>query len=333
MTSIATPLPSPLPRRGLQGFLGAILAGVAAGGFAWVALGSGMNNILLMGFILLVPVPLFMAGLGIGRSDAIVATLVAAAAMTVSVGAENMLILLIVYLCPVLLLCLLATRYRHDEKGHLYWYPTGRLLVLLVLYPVFVYMLVSFLAGAGGIENVIRNGVTTVVDAAFLEEGAAQLNTPEMKLFTVNKVTALLPMSIITGWIFAIVTTGLWTQIALAGNKMALRPLPSLTDIELPISFLVLLAIMGLLAGFYSGQVAYFARSVLMPLTLPYVLVGIGLVHLWARRRKHKIMWLLAFYILLFFQWPGIFVAAIGVLEPWLHLRARISGPKVMSKP
>ncbi len=332
MTVIAPPMPSPLPRRGLLGFLGAILAGMTAGGFAWVAYNYGVNSILVMGFILLVPVPLFVAGLGIGRSDAIVATLVAIAATIFYIGVENTYLLLIIFLCPVLLLCLLATRHRYDSKGNLFWYPTGRLLTFLVLYPVSVYALISLLAGAEGIEGVIRNGISSMFDVTFKDSSTAAAYPPEMKQLMINNFTALLPAALITGWVFVIAITGLWSQIALTSNKTALRPMPGITDIDLPMSLLVLLAIMGLLAMFYSGHVAYFARSVLLPLSLPYLVVGIGLMHLWARRRKHKAAWLVAFYILLFFQWPGVLVAAAGVLEPWLHLRARIVGQKVAVK-
>ncbi|MEQ1652916.1 MAG: DUF2232 domain-containing protein, partial [Hyphomicrobium sp.] len=151
------------------------------------------------------------------------------------------------------------------------------------------------------------------------------LYTPEMKKFTVNQLTALAPTIFMVSWIIVLAITGIWTQVALTSNKLALRPMPSLMDMDIPMALLVLLAIMGLMAGFFSGPVAYFARSVLVPLSLPYFFVGVGLMHLWARQRKHKHIWLVAFYIFVFFlRWPVILVATIGVLEPWFHLRTRI---------
>lgn len=325
MNALTTPMPSPLPRRGLQGFLGAILAGIAAGGFAWVALVFGGQNILFQGLILLVPVPLFMAGLGIGRSDAIVAMLLSAAIITVSVSTQTMLALLIIYLSPVLFLSLLATRYRYDEQGNLFWYPTGRLLTLLTLYPVCVFGLASFLAGTGGMEAVVRNASVDLFGMLFKNEPAV-LNSPEMKALAVDRLTNNLPVGILLAWISSLAVTGIWSQVALTGNKMALRPMPRITDLDLPMSLLVLFAIMVLLASFFDGQVAFFARCVLIPLALPYFLVGVGLVHLWAQNRKYKAMWLTGFYFSLFFGWPIILSAIGGVLEPWLHLRKKITG-------
>lgn len=322
MNALATPMPSPLPRRGLQGFLGAILAGLAAGGFAWVALAG--HNILLQSLMLLVPVPLYLAGLGIGRSDAIVAMLLSAAIITIGAGTNAMLVLLIVFMCPILFICLLATRYRYDDAGNLFWYPTGRILTLLTLYPVCVYGLASLLAGTGGIEAVVHNVAVEAVERMFKGESSA-MNNPEMKSLAVNQLTAILPISVLIAWITSLSITGIWSQIALTGNKMALRPMPNITEIELPMSLLVLLAIMVLLASFFDGQIAYFARGVIIPLALPYFLVGIGLMHLWARYRKHKTVWLTAFYFMMFFQWPIILVAIGGVLEPWLHLRNKIT--------
>ena len=117
----------------------------------------------------------------------------------------------------------------------------------------------------------------------------------------------------------------MWAQIALTSNKLALRPMPSLVDIDLPMAYLVLLAIMVLLAYFYEGSVAYFARGTLVPMSMPYFMLGLGVIHLWARQSKHKSIWLTLTYFLLMLQWPMVLVAALGVVEPWLHIRTKIT--------
>ena len=324
MTTVATPKPSPLPHRGVPGFFGAILAGLAAGGFAWVGVALGPHYFFFIGFLLLVPVPLFLAGLGIGRSDAIVATLIFAALVIMEMR-EWAPYFLAIYALPALILCLLATRYRYDETGQLFWYPTGRLLIILALYPVLVYGLVSALADSKGIEAVMHNVSTIFVDKLLQSGPNNGLDSPENRLRVIANVTTLLPVCALIGWIFALAISGMWAQIALTSNKLALRPMPSLVDIDLPMAYLVLLAIMVLLAYFYEGSVAYFARGTLVPMSMPYFMLGLGVIHLWARQSKHKSIWLTLTYFLLMLQWPMVLVAALGVVEPWLHIRTKIT--------
>lgn len=331
MTALAsTAPPSPLPQRGIQGFFGAILAGLAAGGLCVLIFGSENHNAFLAGAILLMPIPLFLAGLGIGRGDAIVAAVVSAAVMTIGLNAKIMMVMLAVYVLPVLLLCLLALRYRYDDHGDLFWYPAGRLLTALTLYPIIVFGLFSMMSGNVDLEGLLRDMMTGMLDTALkLETTPTVLNDPEIKKDVVAMIVSILPGMFTASWILVILTNALWAQYALANNKAALRPMPKLTEMELPSWLLVLLALMGLLASFFDGPVAYFAQNTLLPLSLPYFFVGMALMHVWAERRKHKMLWLIAFYVLVGISgWPAVLVTAAGVLEPWLHLRAKITAAR-----
>ncbi|MEJ0063587.1 MAG: hypothetical protein WDO70_10440 [Alphaproteobacteria bacterium] len=322
--------PSPLPRRGVQGFLAAVLAGLFAGVLSVIAI-SSQNSLLLSGLVLIVPVPLCLVGLGVGGGDAIVAAMVATA--TIMFGVNDIVMtmaIVVVYILPALLLCLLALRYRYDGDKNLYWYPAGRLLTAVAVYPVIAFGLLCLFAGNGGIEKTLHdafaqyfeqmiafdNDLSKADKAALIESIKAPL----------DMLIAVMPGLTISFWMTGMMVSAMWAQYALTANKMALRPTPCLTDLDLPYALLILLALMGLIGFFFVGPAAYFARNTFLPLSMPYFFVGISLMHLWAGKRSHKYLWLLGFYVLIMFGWPAIVVAAVGVLEPWLHLRIKING-------
>jgi len=326
----ASATPSALPQRGVAGVFGAVLAGIAVGLLAWAAIVKGNEHPLLIGFILVMPVPLFLVGLGVGRGDILVAAVVAMASLTVALNVEAMLLLTAIYVLPVLLLCLLALRHRYDEHGTLFWYPTGRLVTALILYPIAVYGCFSVMIGGQGVEHFLQETFTPVMSTWLAKPEIAKSlpmapSTDIAKQLTVGLV-ALLPGMMILSWIVSILVSALWTQFTLLSNHNALRPVPGLDEFDLPTWLLPLFAIMTLLSFFFEGQVAYFARNTLLPLAIPYFVLGVALFHLWAKPRKSKMLLLVLFYLLLSLGYPIVFVALAGVLEPWLHLRQRMTG-------
>ncbi|MBP7253588.1 MAG: hypothetical protein KBA75_08905 [Alphaproteobacteria bacterium] len=326
----ASATPSALPQRGVAGVFGAVLAGIAVGILAWAAIVKGNEYPLLIGFILVMPVPLFLVGLGVGRGDMLVAAVVAMASLTFALNVEAMLFLTAVYVLPVLLLCLLALRHRYDERGTLFWYPTGRLVTALILYPIVIYGCFSVMIGGQGVEHFLQEFFTPIMNTWLAKPEIAKslpvAPTPDFARQIAVGLVALLPGMMILSWVVSILVSALWTQFTLLSNNNALRPVPGLDDFDIPTWLLPLFAIMILLSFFFEGQVAFYARNTLLPLTIPYFVLGVALFHLWAGRHKSKMLMLVLFYLFLSTGYPIVFVALAGVLEPWVHLRQRITG-------
>ncbi len=322
--------PSALPQRGVAGVFGAVLAGLAVGLLAWVAIVKGNQYPFLIGFTLITPVPLFMVGLGIGRADALVAAVSSMATLALFLNVQIMLFLTAFYILPVLLLSLLALRHRYDSSGNLFWYPVGRLVIALVLYPILGYGCFSLMIGEQGVEHFLHEMLVTHIQSLLVSpEVSAKLQgapSPELASQITRGLVSFMPGMMILVWIVTMLTSALWTQFSLLSNKSALRPLPHLDEFDIPSWLLVLFAIMILLSFFYEGQISFYARNTLLPLAVPYFILGASLFHLWAGKRKSKMLLIVLFYLLLSTVYPIVFVALAGVLEPWLHLRRRISG-------
>ena len=82
-------------------------------------------------------------------------------------------------------------------------------------------------------------------------------------------------------------------------------------------------AVIGLVG---SGDVAYVARNVAVVLLTPYFLVGLAVVHCFARQAHSRNLLLIAFYSLLmiFFVFAAMLIAALGVAEQWVGIRRRL---------
>lgn len=324
-----------LPQRGVAGVFGGIAAGCASGGLAWTALVLGHQFPILLGFILVVPLPIFLAGLGIGRIDALVAAFVAIASTTYLVNIETTAALAILYTIPALLLSLCALRHRHDSQNVLYWYPAGRLVTALALYPVIVLGCVALALHDIGLEKYLYDLMLPITDKLLhrpdIIANITKQDIPQTAERLAHLLITMLPGMLILSWFSIIIVSALWAQITLMSNNLQLRPIPNLNDFDLPHWLLLLFAIMVLLAMFFEGQIAFYALNTLLPFSIPYFVLGTSIVHQWAAQKKHKTMLLIGYYgFIICTFYPVILVALAGVLEPWIHLRQRIIGkPKL----
>ncbi len=328
---------SVLPDRGTEGMIGAVIAGLASGGLSWLSLKYGGGGTLLLGFVFLAPLPLFAVGLAIGRSDVIVAAAVAVGSMMYFLDIQHMAVLALVFVLPALMLCLLALRYRQDDAGKVFWYPAGRLIMALVLYPIALLAILCLIFHDPGLQKVIASHLQPLVEQMMQYPKLQQQfnvlmppdkQTPEMIQGAVLQAAGTVPSVLMMIWLPFILINALWTHFVLLSNGHALRPIPKLDEFDLPPALLIFFAIMIVLAVAFEGSVAFFAKNTLLLLAIPYFVLGASLFHLWAGKKRHKILLLVFFYAFLMVP-PYVFtglVAMAGVLEPWLHLRQRIAG-------
>ena len=88
-------------------------------------------------------------------------------------------------------------------------------------------------------------------------------------------------------------------------------------------SYALLMALMMLAASFEWA----FASSALLPLTLPLLIAGLGLVHAGAARTRQPGMWLVGFYLLMVLSGFSLVLTCVlmlAMLDSWLDLRPRL---------
>ena len=89
---------------------------------------------------------------------------------------------------------------------------------------------------------------------------------------------------------------------------------------------LITLGIM-LLARFTQGTVSEFCAQLAMIMLVPYLLVGLAVIHSLLKRKRRGGGWLVAVYVLLaIVPQATLLLAAGGLMDTWIDFRRRLAG-------
>lgn len=269
------------------------------------------------------PLPLFLAGLGLGHRAGVIAASVGTLAAFAMVSMTGALMFAMIHALPAALLSWLALLQRPGPAGQAYWYPTGWLVSwLAVIAGAALMTLALFWWGDdGGLAAAIRNhlngGLATLVPQI----------PPDQRARLVQGLTALFPGWVGVSWITMVVANAALAEAILTRAGRALRPKPAYRDLVLPewLSWLIVGAAALALIG--PGDLGYIGRNLAVVLALPYFFLGLATVHTLAARVQFKRPLLVGLYVILFLSaWALLVVAAVGVAEHWVGLRGRFAG-------
>ena len=277
----------------------------------------------------LAPLPLCLAGLGWGRSAALVSALTSTAIIVLSLGPAAAMIFALVFAAPIAFLVhlVLMSRPLATPQGKtaasIEWYPPGRLVGWAAVIAGVLAGLFALLVGYD--QESYRQSITDVLSSPALKEldPDGKLFTPEtVKNLTVVIAKALPGMLAVT-WL-TIVLFNLWLAgFIVDASGRALRPWPSLQDLELPTVFVAVFAV-AILVSFIPGLIGLLATGLAAALLLAYVLQGLAVIHVYSRGVPFRGLLLTAVYLgILLLGWVAILVAILGLGEPLFGLRAR----------
>lgn len=335
---------SALPSRDTYGIIGAVLAGAICAGLYLPALDAEPGFLQLLAIF--APLSLFIVTLGAGQIAGIIAGFVSiGGTLLASQDMHATLLFSLMTVIPSVFLSALALRYRTDQEGVLYWYPSGRLLLALIAYPCIIFVIVGMtMRDADGsvpffslpnatleqleadmgkyAQQQLEAATATSPEAASSQNVAAMSASMMEMVRTFNK---FIPSLVMVSWVVQMLTYFLVAQIVLRRQNWAMRPTPALTDLELPQWFAAVLAATGAFGLAMTGDIANLSLNLFIVCTIPYLLLGISVVHVWAGKRKSKVMLLVIFYLLMMFGWPMLAVVALGIMEQLLNLRTKLT--------
>jgi Predicted membrane protein (DUF2232) len=294
----------------------AVLAGLVSSAL-FLCLLTGVPGMVL--FAYLVQLPLMFAGLAMGLTASMVAVAGALLINGVIAGAVATAIYAVVQALPALIVVRQALLSRRQDEA-IEWYPPGLLLAQLTcLAAIGIGLAFLLLADhPGGLQGAIGE----FLRSALVELGAIDVEVvpaPEL-----GPWIAMFPGLMATSWLIMIVLNGLLAQalaVRLGWNR---RPSPDLTTLELPSWLWPALGVAGLVALVGDQGWGFLGRSLLIVLVVPYVFLGLAVIHTLVRRWSHP-SWLLAavYGALVVLGWPVLAVLLLGFVEDWAHLRRR----------
>jgi len=316
------------------------LFAVGAGVFSAFAATAFINQAPgAMMLVYLADLPLFLAGFAFGPQSAAISG--AAGFMIsgmlgggLSAGIFGLLQALPVWLVvrqmllqrPAIMAAPGGTGTARPDEGNVEWYPAGDMVCWLTML-VAAIMLVATVAGLSGdhgsLSALISDNLDRMLQAMTPDWGPAQ------RTRMVDLMVPMFPGAIGISWLVMTIFNAVMAQNILVKMKKAIRPTPAFVDLQLPqwISWPLVAACALALLG--AGETEYTGRNLAMILSLPLFLLGLAVVHTWARGVKSgSWMVLVAFYLVLILSgWATLLVAGIGLIELWSGLRHRMAKP------
>jgi hypothetical protein len=298
-------MPHPLGIAVLCGLLSAAL---------FVSLLLGLPGMLLVYFAQL---PVLFAGLTLGLSASGIAVVGATVVIGLMLSMAAALGYALLHALPALFTVRQALLHRTDQ-GKTEWFPAGLLLTQLTLLAGAGVILAFLLLGSepgglpGFIEAHLREGL---IGLGLLDEAAP---SPDLA-----RLAAVIPGFTASSSLLMVMINFMLAQLLAVRAGWARRPTPNFDRLELP-GWLwpgIAVAAVLVLAGGIIGDLGW---SLLIVLVVPYLFLGLALVHVVVRRWSRPGLALAAIYgAMILLGWPILLVLLLGFVEDWAHLRRR----------
>ena len=287
----------------------------------YVAVGLGSFGSLILAY--LAQLPLFAIGLGAGFRYASLATGIGAVLIAVALPLSVAALFLVTVALPVLVLTNRSLLSRTDPDGSTEWYPLGHLVATLNAIALAALLAAALLFGSheGGMIGAGKALLAEMMRGLVGDDSSRQAVAAAR-----DRLAWLLPALVLTSWQIMVIVNGLLAQGALSRFSLNIRPGAPFRDLWLPqwLSFALAAA---LIASFLPGQIGDFGGNAAIVAALPFVFLGLSVIHAVSVRWPARTFILVCVYFGMFMTgWPALVVAAIGVLETWLSLRQRFSG-------
>ena len=303
-----------------------LLLAIAAGALAalfYVAVGLGSFGSLILAY--LAQLPLFAIGLGAGFLYALLASAVGAVLIAAALPPTAAALFLLTAALPVLVLTNRALLSRAGPGGGVEWYPPGYLVAILngmalaalVAAAVFFWGHERGMVGAG--RELLAEMMRGPVVGGLSDRAVAAAQ---------DRLAWFLPALVLSSWQIMVMVNGLLAQGVLSRFSLNIRPGAPFRELWLPRWLSVALAA-ALVASFLPGRLGDLGGNAAIVAALPFVFLGLSVIHALSARWPARTFVLICLYIALFVAgWPALIVAAIGFLETWLSLRQRFSGSR-----
>jgi hypothetical protein len=264
--------------------------------------------------------PLFIAGLSLGLPAALMATAVASVSVMTAGGLLGGIVHALVNALPVLILLNRALLSRRAPDGGVEWYPPGLLVAWLSgLAAVTLGVLLTILAmGQGGMAGSVHRQIDLILPMFGPNQESLR------PLFEI--VAPILPAIIVAAWMLVTMANGAIAQAITTGMRRGLRPALKIAETELPNWLAIALVIAAGVVLFGHGLIGTIAANATVILLVPFVVLGLAVVHLATRGVRARGFLLGGLYaVTAILTWPLIVIIALGLIEQGFGLKRRIA--------
>ncbi|MSP42394.1 MAG: DUF2232 domain-containing protein, partial [Alphaproteobacteria bacterium] len=272
--------------------------------------------------------PLFMAGLSLGGSAALVAAGAGVTAIAVAGGPMLSLAYFVVNAAAPILICRTANLSREftgpDGKTRIEYYPAGLMFAWLSGLGTVIMLLLALYVHRfeGGMEVWIPRileveRLSQAILQAQMQTGSTQVDMAGLQQ---RLVLFALP-GLALFWTLICIGNGALAQRLLVRLGRNIRPSPELLNMSLP-GFMLWPLAAGLILAFVPGDIGLSGLVVAVLAAIPYFFLGLATVHVISHRLPGRKFALAGIYILLMaLGWPFLLIVGLGIIEQFANLR------------
>jgi hypothetical protein len=272
----------------------------------------------------LAQLPLFAAGLSLGLAGGLIAAGVATAALALFGGLAPGIVFAVTTALPAAVFIALALRKRTWTDGQEYWYPAGHLVRAMAVWSV------ALLIGAAVAANIFGDGFQAQVKALIesLSASVAEITGQAVAPGAVDRITLFLPG--ITGWSWMAMVTinGLLAQAIVKRFRKNVRPSFRMSEVEIPVSWCAMFAASAAAGTILPSDIGYTSANLAVMIAYPLFLQGLSVIHAAFSYWNVPTVGYVAFYVVVVvLSWLMFLLVAIGLAEPLIKLRGRLTRP------
>ncbi len=222
------------------------------------------------------------------------------------------------------------------------WYPPGKILGWLTAYAMLILgcIAIYFAFSNDGLVAVSHNYLNEFFGQVLNQSHSNFRSDTERDLVkgiltvATNRMAPLLSGFLLSIYLLMAIANATITQGILNRAGLSLRPSPSYITMELP-RWLSGAMAAALVVAFLPGTIGILGQNAVMVLSIPFLLLGLTVIHTLSRRTPNPGMVLVAIYLALFLL-VALFnislpilplLILLGIVEQWTSLRQRFTAP------
>jgi hypothetical protein len=284
----------------------------------FLSLVRGLPNGSLAAFF--APLPLMVAGLGLGQWAVLLGGAAGAMAGAAVAGTPTALTFAAMAVLPALVVANRALLCRTTADGGLEWYPPGRILAWLTLAAVGLFAL-----GAAALPDHadgVRGWMTEVARRTL--EMLGDEVAPDQREAMAASLARVLPGMMMGVWLLMAAANAVVGQALLAAGGKARRPSPAYCGLDLPDWSAAAAVGAVLVAAVAGGGLAYLAANIAAVALLPFAVMGVSIAHAHLAARPRGMLGLVVLYGVLVVALVWMLIPAAGLgLARFVQTRMR----------
>ena len=191
---------------------------------------------------------------------------------------------------------------------------------------------------------VILGGIILILSAIILSENLSDLprdiesllfkmimsNTPGLDItanhrLLVERMVPLFPSIIFLSWLIMIIINTLVTQAILTKAGISLLPTFQYSEIEAPEWIYWIFVTSGIFTLIGPNSLEYVSRNLTAIILIPFLLIGLGVIHTAARTfRSPSVILIPLYFFIIISSWPTFIAILIGFFEKWTDFRQKL---------